>query len=390
MNAIRIALVALLLMVPAAPASAQLRELDPQQLDQRTLDRVPIVLLVDLSSGQVLYEKNAQRRFVPASITKAMTALLAFEFIDQGRLRLDQRFTFSPAAFAKWGGQGSTMFLNAGDEIAVSDLLTGISTVSANDASVALAQGAVGSDQEWLRQMNALARETGMTQSHFGTPNGWPDEGRTFTTAQDLVRLGTRLTLQHPELYARFFGRRAFSYGGITQRNHDPITGRVRGADGIKTGFTNEAGYGFLGSARRGNRRLVLVVAGAGFGRDRDRAAREILEWGFSAFKPRWLFAAGETVGEAKVQGGGRRHVGLISLHPVSASLPAHNDATVDLRIVYDGPVRAPIAKGQRIAELEIAVSGMPVSRVPLFAAQEVEQAGPIARLANGLMSWFV
>lgn len=385
MMALRQTILALALLAAGSAVSVAAQTPRPS-----VLDRIPIVLLIDLSSGQVLFEKNADIRFVPASITKAMTALVAFEMIEQGDLDLDERFTFSRAAFGEWGGQGSTMFLNAGDEVAVATLLRGITTISANDAAVVLAEGAVGSDQEWLRRMNAASRRIGMSQSHFGTPNGWPDEGRTFTTARDLVLLGERLARGHSELYSSFFGIRTMTHGGITQRNHDPVSGRVRGADGIKTGFTNEAGSNFLGSAQRNQRRLVFVVAGAGSGRDRDLGARELAEWGFSAFKPRWLFSAGETVSNARVQGGQALSVPLTSPYPIAATLPAQAAASVRLKVIYDGPLRAPIVKGQPVAELSISVDGMPASRVPLFAAEAVEKAGPIARLVNGLMSWFV
>mgnify|MGYP000055962722 CR=1 FL=1 len=218
--------------IPAPPSSA---------------NSVPIVLLVDLSSGQILYQHNADRRFVPASITKVMTAYQAFEMLEAGDLELGQTFAFSRTSFDQWGGEGSTMFINAGDHTRVSDLLLGISTVSANDASIVLAEGAGGSLQAWLDQMNATAQRLGMQNSHFGTPNGWPDEGRTFTTARDLVRLGTALVTHHPDQYRRFFGHREFTYRGITQPNYEPLTGRVAGGDGIKTGFTNEAGFGVLG-----------------------------------------------------------------------------------------------------------------------------------------------
>jgi D-alanyl-D-alanine carboxypeptidase (penicillin-binding protein 5/6) len=351
-------------------------------------DDIPVAILVDLSSGQVLHQRNADRRFVPASITKAMTTLVAFELIEQGQLRLDQRFTFTPSAFAEWGGRGSTMFLNAGDTLTAESLLDGITTISANDGSVVLAEGVAGSRAEWLRLMNAKALQIGMTNSHFGTPNGWPDEGRTFVTARDLVKLGAALARGHPELYARFVGQRELTHGGITQPNHDPLSGQVRGGDGIKTGFTNEAGYGFLGSAERGGRRLVLVVAGADRSRARDRAARAYVEWGFSAFRSRPLFDAEEVVATARVQGGQSRRVSLVSLHDIAATLPVGEDREVTMTVHYDGPLRAPIAKGQEVAELEIAVAGMPPSRVPLVAAQPVDRAGPIARLINGLMSW--
>lgn len=352
-------------------------------------DEARIAILIDLSSGQILHERNADRRFMPASITKVMTAFLAFEMVDQGRLQLAQRMRFDPASFSKWGGVGSTMFLAAGDELSAADLLRGITTVSANDASVVLAEGVAGSMAEWTRLMNAKAREIGMTDSHFGTPNGWPDEGRTFVTARDLATLGTALIQRHPQLYAGFFGQRTLSYRGITQRNHDPFSAQVRGGDGIKTGFTNEAGYGFLGSAKRGSRRLVLVVAGADQARVRDRAARAYLEWGFAAFDSHPLFAAGEMIDEARVQDGQSRHVPLVAPRAIGATMPRGENRKIQLRVHYDGPLRAPISKGQHVADLEIAVEGMEPSRLPLIAGEDVAEAGIFARVRNGILGWF-
>lgn len=352
-------------------------------------DEIPIAILVDLSSGQVLHQRNADRRFMPASITKVMTTFLAFELIDQGKLKPDQRFRFSPAAFAVWGNNGSTMFLAANDELAASDLLLGVTTVSGNDAAVALAEGAVGSLPAWTALMNVKAAELGMTQSHFGTPNGLPDEGRTFVTARDLAKLGSALIRCHPELYARYYGHRRLTYRGITQPNHDPFTGQVRGGDGIKTGFTNEAGYGFLGSAKRGDRRLVLVVAGAERGRIRDNAARAYLEWGFQMFESRPLFAEGDEVGKARVQGGASRRVPLVAKDYIGAAMPQGQQRQLTLTVHYDGPLRAPIREGQQVAELEIAVEGMEPSRVPLYAGTDVPVAGTFARLVNGVLGWF-
>lgn len=349
----------------------------------------PIALIVDLSSGQVLHQRNADRRFVPASITKVMTAFLAFELVEQGRLKFEQRFRFSRAAFAEWGNNGSTMFLSAGDELSVSDLLLGINTVSANDAAAMLAEGAAGSLPTWTGMMNAKAAEIGMTDSHFGTPNGLPDEGATFVTARDLVTLGSTLIRRHPELYSRYFGHRLLTYKGITQANHDPMTGHVRGGDGIKTGFTNEAGFGVLGTARRQGRRLMVVVAGSDRARVRDRAARAYIEWGFRAFDSRPLFDAGTNVGSARVQAGGSRSVPLIAAGEIAAAMPRGSDRKVALAIRYDGPLRAPIAKGQHVADLEITVAGMQPSRVPLLAGNDVAVAGPFDRLINGVIGWF-
>lgn len=355
-----------------------------------SIEDVPIIMLVDLSSGQILFQRNPDRRFVPASITKVMTAYQAFELLEAGKLQLDQAFPFSRASFAQWGGEGSTMFLNAGENTRVSDLLLGITTVSANDASIVLAEGAAGSLQRWLDHMNATAQRLGMNNSHFGTPNGWPDEGRTFTTARDLVTLGTALVTDHPDRYRIFFGHRSLTYRGITQPNHEPLTGRIAGGDGIKTGFTNEAGFGVLGSAERSGRRLMVVVAGADTASKRTRATRGLIEWGFSAFENRPLFAPGETVGIIRVQGGSKRSVALVSPRAIAASLPLGTaDPDIAARIVYDGPVRAPIAAGEQIAELEISVNGAKPSRVPLYASEAIGPAGPLARMINGVIGWF-
>ncbi|NNK46655.1 MAG: D-alanyl-D-alanine carboxypeptidase [Altererythrobacter sp.] len=347
-------------------------------------------MLVDLSSGQILFQRNPDRRFVPASITKVMTAYQAFELLEAREIQPNQTFPFSRVSFAQWGGEGSTMFINAGDNTRVSDLLLGITTVSANDASIVLAEGAGGSIQGWLDQMNATAQRLGMNNSRFGTPNGWPDEGRTFTTARDLAILGTALVTDHRDQYRRFFGHRSLTYRGITQPNHEPLTGRVAGGDGIKTGFTNEAGFGVLGSAERNGRRLMVVVAGADARSQRALAARDLIEWGFSAFDSRLLFTAGEEVGSIRVQGGSQRSVALVSPRAIAAALPLDTlDTDITARIIYDGPVRAPIAIGEQVAELEITVGEAEPSRVPLYASEAIGPAGPLARMINGVIGWF-
>lgn len=352
-------------------------------------DDIPIAMLLDLSSGQVLYSRNADRRFVPASITKAMTVYTAFDLLDQGTLQPAQRFVFSEEAAEDWRRTGSTMFLEAGDETSVEDLLMAVTTVSANDGSIVLAEGAAGSLDGWLDLMNANARKLGMTQSHFGSPNGFPDGGRTFTTARDLVTLGQALTRGYPELYARYFGHRGLVTNGFAQDNHDPLTGRLEGADGIKTGFTNQAGFGFLGSAERDGRRLVMVVAGAAEEPLRDATARALMEWGFSNFSSDRLFEAGAIVGTAQVQDGSQSTVSLITGDPIHFSYPEGKAGTVRLSIRYEGPLRAPIKAGEQVAELQISVEGMDPSLVPLIAAEDVPQAGLFQRIANALRGLF-
>ncbi|ABC63334.1 D-alanyl-D-alanine carboxypeptidase [Erythrobacter litoralis HTCC2594] len=342
-------------------------------------------MLVDMASGQTLYARNPDRRFVPASITKVMTAYTAFELMKQGKLAPGTRFTFSEAAADEWYRTGSTMFLDRGSETAVTDLLMGITTVSANDGSIVLAEGAAGSVDNWLDLMNAHADALGMHQSHFGTPNGWPDEGRTFTTARDLVTLAKALITEHPGLYARYFGHRGLRTNGIAQDNYDPITGRIEGADGIKTGFTNQAGWGFLGSAERDGRRLVMVVAASPGMRSRDETARALMEWGFGAFDSRMLFRSGDTVGHARVQDGAEAAVPLMADRDIPVALPENANAEITLRIAYEGPLRAPVEQGEKVAQLAIFVDGREAARVPLAAKKAVAKAGPLQRIANAV-----
>lgn len=350
---------------------------------------IPIVLLVDASNDQVLYSHNASRRFVPASVTKAMTLYTAFELIDEGQLDLRQSLTVSPEIWMEWRAKGSRMFLNADDLVSLPNILTGIATVSANDASIVLAEGAAGSVSAWTSLMNAKARGLGMVGSHFATPNGWPDEGQTFTTAQDLVLLGKALFEKHPEKSAQFIGQSEFRYNSITQSNHDPMIGRVVGADGIKTGYTNEAGFSFLGTAKRGDQRLILVIAGANRNAQRARAARSLVEWGFSAFARKTLYAKGAAVGSARVQNGSARSVQLVADRAIAVNLPEGKSDELRLTISYNGPLRAPIAAGDRVATLEISAPDMEPARIPLMARRSIAKAGFFARITNALAGWF-
>lgn len=375
------AVVAALLLSP--PTMAQSAPAVPSE------DEVPIAILVDITSGQVLHARNIDRRFVPASITKVMTLFTAFERIEEGNLDPRQMFTMRDETWRKWNGEGSTMWIGAGESIAVDDLLTGIANISANDASIVLAEGQAGSVAAWVDAMNAQARSLGMANSHFGTPNGWPDEGATFTTARDLVMLAQALLQRHPDKVARYIGKPGFTWNDITQPNRDPLIGRLEGADGIKTGYTNEAGFGYLGTAQRGGQRLVLVVAGIGRNAVRARAARSYMEWGFSAFERERLFDEGQTIGEARVQGGSARSVALTAGRAVFVNVPAGRTGELSASITYDGPVRAPFEAGDEIATLVIDVPGMEPANIPLLAAESVGEAGFFARIFNGVARWF-
>ncbi len=350
---------------------------------------VPIAILVDITSGQVLHSRNPDRRFVPASITKVMTMFHAFELIEEGSLDPAQIMVMRDETWRVWSGEGSTMWIGAGDRVTVDNLLTGIANVSANDGAVMLAEGQAGTVVNWVGGMNLRARGLGMTNSHFGTPNGWPDEGKTFTTANDLVTLAEALIGRHPDKFARYIGLPGFRYNGIEQINHDPLIGRTRGADGIKTGYTNEAGFGYLGTAQRAGQRLVLVVAGVDRGSLRARAAREYIEWGFDAFDRERLFASGQTVGSARVQGGSLRSVALKTDRTVFVNVPKGRASEMRLSIAYDGPLRAPFAEGQQVATLVIEVPDMEPANVPLIAAESVGEASFFGRIINGIAGWF-
>lgn len=348
----------------------------------------PIAYMLDAASGQVLFQRDVDRRFMPASITKVMTTFLAFEWMEEGRLFPQQVYGVRPETFRRWNRKGSTMFLPADARVTVDDLVHGVTTVSANDGAVVLAEGAAGTVEDWVAAMNAKAREIGMANSHFGTPNGWMDEGRTFVTARDLGTLARAMVSRHPSKYRHFVGATGLKYNGIEQRNHDPISGVVPGADGIKTGFTNQAGYGFLGSAMRDGRRLVMVVAASPTGRARNRASREFIEWGFRSFDSRTLFGKDARIASARVQQGGASRVGLTAQGPVRIWTPKGQTPEVKLTLRYEGPLQAPIAKGEEVAELVVSIEGMPEYRVPLVANEEVLEATVLQRVFNALRSW--
>jgi len=349
----------------------------------------PVAMLVDLTSGQVLHARNPDRRFMPASVTKVMTLYLAFELIEAGKLDPAQVFVMSPDIARDWRRTGSTMFLQAGERVRVDDLLLGIANVSANDGAAVLAAGQAGSIKAWTGQMNITARALGMTGSHFGTPNGWPDEGRTFTTANDLVTLARAMLVRHPDKFGYYVGRMGFDYKGIAQINHDPMIGRIAGADGIKTGFTNEAGFSYLGTARRNGQRLALVLAGVENGRLRGRLARAYIEWGFSAFERRRLFDPGAIIGEARVQDGSALGVSLVARGPISINLPRGNAGDLTATIRYEGPLQAPLAKGDQVAMLDVIGPGIASASIPLYAAKTVDIAGPLDRIINAVAGLF-
>lgn len=353
------------------------------------VEDAPIAYLLDLSSGQVLFEREADRRFMPASITKVMTTYLAFEWMEQGKVSPEQIFAITPETWRAWNNVGSTMFLPHNARVSVDDLVHGVTTVSANDGAAMLAVGAAGSIGVWVDAMNAMAKQIGMRDSHFGTANGWMDEGRTFVTARDLSTLASAMIARHPGKYRHYVGHREFTYRGITQPNHDPISGYVAGADGIKTGFTNQSGYGFLGTAERDGRRLILVVAASPNNAARRRASRDLLEWGFSAFEHQRVYGPQKTIASANVQDGDAAKVALVAPGGVFLDRPRGKSPDVEMEVRYEGPLIAPIRQGEEIARLHVSIDGMSDYSIPLTAAHAVEKAGVLDRVWNGVRGLF-
>ncbi|WP_234026867.1 D-alanyl-D-alanine carboxypeptidase family protein [Erythrobacter sp. HKB08] len=350
---------------------------------------MPVVLLADANTGQVLAERRSTHRFIPASVTKVMTLFLAFELMADGKLDPAQEITMRPETHEEWFRKGSSMFIEEGQAVPLDTILQGIAAVSANDGSVALAEAAGGSILGWTVMMNEKAREIGMTDSHFATPNGWPDGGKTFTSARDLEILAREMIRRHPDKYARYIGLNGLDFNGIAQANRDPITRRVEGADGIKTGYTRHAGHSFLGSAERDGTRLIMVVAGADDYLIRGDLSRQLIDWGFEGFDRMTLFPAGREVGTAQVQDGSLDTVGLVTMQPVRVAIPKGSTASPELSIQYRGPLRAPLADGSEVAQLVVTIEGMAPVSFPLTVETEVEKAGVFTRIRHGITSWF-
>lgn len=358
----------------------------------------PVAFMEDLSSGAILYAKDADRRMPPASMAKMMTVYTIFQMIKSGDVKLSTEYEVRPETWQRWHGPaaGSTMFLSVGERVSVANLLYGIVTLSGNDACVVIAEGASGTEQAFTERMNENAQKLGLTNSHFGTSNGWPDGGVTYVTARDLAKLAAATITEFPQLYKQFYSRRDFTWGktmgagaAITQANRDPLLGRVAGADGLKTGHTEEAGYGFTGSAEQNGRRLVMVLAGLTSFNQRAQESVRFMEWGFRAWQARPVVKAGKTVGTAAVQLGDSSEVELVAPKALAVTVPSGTRPQLSGKIVYDGPVKAPIKQGAHIADLVVSAPGLPEQRMPLVAARDVGEAGFFGRAMAGLRGLF-
>ncbi|HEU4960030.1 MAG TPA: D-alanyl-D-alanine carboxypeptidase family protein [Sphingomonas sp.] len=352
-----------------------------------------VAFMKDLSSGAVLYAKNPDQRVPPASLAKTMTVYVVFDMIKHGDVKLDQMITFRPDTWKKWHSQGSTMFISPNESISVANLLYGIITLSGNDACVDLAEGVSGTEAAFVQRMNAEAKKLGMTNSHFGTSNGWPDEGVTYVTARDMVTLATATIQNFPKLYKQFYAKPDFTWGqtmggeAITQENRDPLLGRVAGADGLKTGHTEESGYSVVGSAEQDGRRLVMMMSGMQSFNQRIEQSVAFMNWGFRAWQARPIVAKGKLVEKAAVQGGDSSTVALVAPEDIKVTVPSGSSPDMQIKVVYQGPIQAPIKAGDHVADLVVTTPDTGAQTMPLVAANDVGKAGFFRRAWNGLLS---
>jgi D-alanyl-D-alanine carboxypeptidase (penicillin-binding protein 5/6) len=344
--------------------------------------------VVDVTTGTVLLNKNADEPLPPASMSKLMTLYVAFEAVRDGRLTLDERLPVSEHAMS-FGG--STMFLNTRDRVRVEDLLRGIVVLSGNDACVVIAEALSpdGTEPGFARFMTQRAQALGMTNSVFQNASGWPAAGHVMSM-RDLALLARRLIEDFPEFYP-MFAETEFRFDGRAPANiynRNPLLGLGIGADGLKTGHTSEAGYGLVGSAVQGDRRVIFSITGLDSAADRARESEAIVNWAFRQFAQKSLARAGEVVAEAEVWMGDVPRVGLMPAEDIDTLLPILGADRIAGEVVYTGPVRAPVAKGDVLAELVFAPEGLPETRVPLVAASDVAPGGFMTRLrtVSGLL----
>ena len=348
----------------------------------------PTAILMDAESHAVLFEKNADELTAPASMAKTMTAEVVFNEIKNGRLNFDSEFAISENAWRKGGGGsgGSAMFAKVHTNVRLEDLLRGLIVQSGNDAAIAIAEGVAGTEDNFARMMNERAKQIGLTKSTFRNATGYghPEQK---ATVRELAKLALYIIETYPDLY-KIFGEREFTWNKIRQQNRNPLLFLDIGADGLKTGNIDEAGFGLIGSAVQNDQRLIVVVNGLKTAKDRAAESRKLLDWGFRAFESQQLFAAGQVGGEAQVFGGNRRALPLVSKKPVRVLVPRGDGERVTARIVYTGPLKAPVQKGAEVARLQVNRGDMQAVEMPLYANEDIQEGTLSQRALDGLLEF--
>lgn len=347
--------------------------------------RAPEAYMVDAETGTILFSKNADKAVPPASLAKLMTLELVFQAIKTGRLTLDDPFYISVNAWKNGGAGsgGSTMFAKVKSSVPLEDLIKGMAVVSANDACIAVAEGMAGSEENFARLMTERARALGLDDMVFKNSTGLPAEGEVVTT-KELALLALHIWRDYPDLY-HYFALPDFTWNKIKQRNRNPLLGMDIGADGLKTGHTDAAGYGIVGSAERNGRRLFVAMTGLSSSGERAEEARKMLDWGMRSFDKSELFAQGETVSEASVFGGAQSSVALKAKGPVSIFVPITNRDQLKARVVYTGPLIAPVEEGTQVGKLKVWIGDTLSQETPLYTADAVDKGTIYQRATSAL-----
>ncbi|MHA1154415.1 MAG: D-alanyl-D-alanine carboxypeptidase family protein [Alphaproteobacteria bacterium] len=332
--------------------------------------------IIDVVTGRILLDKNADDSMPPASMSKIMTTYMVFERLKDGRISLDDELLVSEKA---WRKGGSKMFVEVGKQVRVEDLLRGVIVQSGNDACIVLAEGLGGTEEGFAAEMTRKGREIGLTGSSFANSTGWPDPNQRMT-ARDLATLALRIITDFPEYY-HYYSETEFTYADIRQSNRNPLLYKSVGADGLKTGHTEEAGYGLTASAEQDGRRVVLVLNGLESQKTRSEESVRLIGWAFREFGNYTLFKAGETVEEAGVWLGVEPTVPLIAERDLTVTLSRKARLDMEVKVVYDGPIPAPLEIGQQVARLVIAAPGEETVEVPLVAGAAVERLGLVGRI---------
>jgi serine-type D-Ala-D-Ala carboxypeptidase (penicillin-binding protein 5/6) len=329
-------------------------------------------ILIDAKSGAVLYEKDADTAIPPASMSKLVTQAVVFDALKSGQLKLDQEFIVSQDAWRRGGGSagGSTMYAELNSRIKIDDLIHAAIIQSANDACIILAEGIAGSEEAFTKRMAAKAIELGLKNSSFANATGLPDPNHKMSV-RDLSIVARYIITNHPDYY-KIYGQPEFLWNKINQANRNPLLKDYPGADGMKTGYTKESGYGLVGSALRDGRRLILVVAGLQSINDRKAEAQKLMDWGFSQFRVVNLYEPSETVSRARVWGGEQHWVNLVVHDALKVALSEKEQENAEVKMSYNGPLIAPIKAGQVVGTVRMILDGKTITEAPLETASEV------------------
>ena len=336
-------------------------------------------LVIDLSTNEILLEKNSTEKTYPSSMTKMMTALVAFEKIKDGSLSLDQEFLISKKA---WKMGGSKMFIEVDKRVSVYDLLLGVVVQSGNDASIAIAEGISGSEEIFAIEMNNLGKKIGLTGSNFTNSSGWPDDNH-YTTAEDLAKVAQYTIQNHYELY-QMYKISDFTYNGIKQDNRNPLLYTFEGADGFKTGYTDAAGYGLVGSAERGDRRLIVVLNGLESSKSRAQESLRLMDWGFNNFQLVDFYKKNEVIQEVDTWLGKEDKVDLVALEDISVSIPKAQLSSAKVTVLVEEPIATPIKIGDQIAKLQISFADKQVD-FPLYSGEDIDQKNFFSRIFSAI-----